>query len=124
LAQSCYPEAEAQMDRFGELLYFANVLGALPAFIVLETIALLVFKGWSKLAPLAPGVYISWLVFDEFASGIRLFLEGAIEQSDFRRFLYEQWSMTSRPSLGASGILVFLFVVRALFRRFNRSGTR
>jgi hypothetical protein len=94
------------METIGGLCYFTSVLGALPAFTVLEMFALVRLAGWRKIPALLPAGYITWRVFDEFGPVLLHWQE--LETTDLRRLAYERWSAVSRPALIACVVLLSL----------------
>ena len=94
------------METIAKFCYFASVLGALPAFAILELYALVRLAGWRKIPPLLPAGYIAWKAFDEFAPVLLHWQD--MDASDFRRLVYERWSAVSRPALVACAVLLAL----------------
>jgi hypothetical protein len=92
------------VDRVAELIYFAGIAGAIPAFAVVQIAALFIFRNWAaKLVVAMPGVYVGHVLFDDLGAGVMEYLQRRMDRAEFHRFLYEQWSIASRPA-GRYGI--------------------
>ena len=102
------------METIATVVYFASILGGLPAFIALDAFALVRFRGWARLLPLVPAAYMGWTLSVEFGPGLLHWRE--MDPSDFRRFMYERWSAVSRPAIYASVFVLALLVLRRLRR--------
>src|SRR5947208_16264324 len=98
------------MDTAARILYFSHIFGALPLFVLLEVIALMRFSGWWKVLPLLPALFVGWVFVDEFTAVLMYW--GQMDSSEFRRLLYERWSVASRPTLVACAVLLVLQWIR------------
>lgn len=105
------------VEQLSEILYYAGAIGGLPALFAVEIVAVFMFSGWQKLLVLAPGAYVGYLLFEEFGPGISDYMNGGMDRAEFRRFIFEHWSIMSRPALGALGIVLAMVVARALIQR-------
>ena len=106
------------METLGAILYFASILGGLPAFVALNALALVRLRSFMRLAALVPAVYVGWILIGEFAPV--LLHAQQMEPSDFRRLLYERWSAASRPALTGTAVVLALLLFGKRKRRCER----
>jgi len=103
------------METVGAIVYFASILGGLPAFFVLDALALFRLRGWTRLLPVAATLYIGGMLLVEFGP---LALHGSeMDRSDFQRLLYERWSAVSRPALHAAAFVLAALLLHGLRRQ-------
>ena len=103
------------MDTVVGIVYFASILGGLPAFFVLDAFALLTLRGWTRLLPIAASVYIGWTLLVEF--GPLALHRSEMDPSDFQRLFYERWSAVSEPALQAAALVLAVLLLRRLWRK-------
>jgi hypothetical protein len=107
------------VDRVAELVYFAGIAGAIPAFALVQIAALFIFKRWAKVVALLPGIYVGHVLFDDLGAGVMEYLHHQMDRAEFHRFLYEQWSIASRPALVALAGLVAMILLRSAILRWR-----
>lgn len=110
-----------QMETIGAFVYFASILGGLPLFIALDALALIRFRGWARLLPVAAAAYMAWILLVEFAPVFLHWRE--MDPSDFRRLTYERWSAVARPAIHAGLFVLALLLLRS-FSRWRRDVSR
>lgn len=116
--------ARIPVDRVAEFIYFAGIAGAIPVFFVVQIAALFIFRGWTKLVVVMPGVYVGHVLFVDLGAGVMEYLHRRMDKAEFHRFLYEQWSIASRPAMVALAGLVAMILLRSALLRWrapNRS---